>query len=101
MTPMTLMTPKTKTQKSIMSPSKNVMGTLHTLDSAEWLPKRLFHSGLMTQTTPSTGERYVGYCPIQNKEKKRLLMCLIEEEVPCSLSWCHASHEQHYRLVDL
>lgn len=78
------------------------METLHILDSAEWLPKRLFHSGLMTQKTPLTGERYVEYYLIpRSKVKKRLLIYPIEEEVPCSRSWCHAGHEQYYRLVNL
>lgn len=85
-----------------MSPSKNVMEILPTLDSAEWPPKRLSHSGPMTQKTPLTGERYVGYYLVQtSKAKKRVLMCPIEEEVPCSRSWCHAGHEQYYRLVNL
>jgi hypothetical protein len=64
--------------------------------------KRLFHSGLMTLKTPLTGEQYVGYYLIQrSKAKKRVLICLIEEKVPCSRSWCHAGHEQYYRLINL
>lgn len=98
----TLMILKTKTRKSTMSPSKNAMETLRTLDSAEWLLKQLFHSGLMIQKTPLTGERYVGYYLIQrSKAKKRVLICPIEEEVPCSRSWCHAGYEQYYRLFNL
>lgn len=98
-TPMIL---KTKTQKLTMNPSKNAMETLHMLDSAEWPPKRLFHSGLTTRKTQLTGERYVGYyLTRRSKAKERVLMCPTEEEVPCSRSWYHAGHEQYYRLVNL
>jgi hypothetical protein len=46
-------------EKSTMSPSKNAMETLHTLDSAEWLPKQLCHSGPMLPSLDLQNHRSV------------------------------------------
>lgn len=75
------------------------MITLHILDSAGWHQRPLFLLGPMTRRTQSTGKRYGKYS--HHHAIPCFLTCCLDKKIPSARRWCHASHEQHHRVVHL